>query len=154
VAAHLNRAFPWNDETQQYLTLLYGTLDRVTGEFRFTAAGHPGPVVLPRGGTARQEDVPGFAIGLGDGPYEETSLVLRAGDRLYLYSDGLPDALNAEAHRLGKERMLGLLQRGRDLPLQEGVATLLRGVQDWCGRASPHDDISVLALERTDTEGQ
>lgn len=155
VAAHLNRTFPWNDETQQFFTLLYGILDLGTGEFRFTAAGHPGPIYLPRDGAGRHDDVPGFAIGMGDGDYQESVLVMKPGDRLYLYSDGLPDAMSAEGKGFGKDRLLAALEGSRALPLQDGVTDLFQGVQRWCRPNAPHDDISMLAIEfREATPGE
>ena len=154
VAVHLDRSFPWNDETQQFFTLLCGNLDLRTGEFRFTAAGHPGPIHLPRGGAARHVSVPGFAIGLGDGHYEESTLLMKAGDRLYLYSDGLPDAMNGEGSAFGTGRVLRAVESSRALPLEDSVTALLAEIQEWCGpTTSPHDDISVVAIEVTFLNG-
>jgi sigma-B regulation protein RsbU (phosphoserine phosphatase) len=148
VAAHLNSTFPWDSRTQQFFTLLYGVLDLVTGEFRYVSAGHPGPLHLARGGEPWLLDVPGLPIGLGDETYRENSLTLGPGDRLYLYSDGLTDAMNEEGKRFGSARLLSALKESRAMALPDGLATLLRGVEEWCGRAEPYDDISILAVER------
>jgi sigma-B regulation protein RsbU (phosphoserine phosphatase) len=148
VAARLGRLFPWNDQTEQYFTLLYGLLDLQGGSFRFVSAGHPEPLLLPRDGGTQALKASGLPIGLGDGGYEERVLTLRAGDRLYLHSDGLPDALNAEDGAFGRERVCRLLEQGRAASLGDGLGGLLREVEVWCGPCEPHDDISILAVER------
>ena len=71
----------------------------------------------------------------------------RAGDRLYLYSDGLPDAMNPLSERFGDARLLDAIDRGRAEPLQQGVALLLGEIARWHGSESPQDDISILAAE-------
>jgi sigma-B regulation protein RsbU (phosphoserine phosphatase) len=147
VAAHLSREFPWNPQTDQFFTLLYGVLELDKGTFRFVAAGHPGPAYVPRGAPAQNLKLPGYPIGLSDELYEEHSLVLRPGDRLYLYSDGILDARNKDGESFGVNRLLELIKQGHATPLPDSLALLLRGAQDWCGEVPPHDDISLLAVE-------
>jgi sigma-B regulation protein RsbU (phosphoserine phosphatase) len=71
VAAHLNREFSWDPQTEQFFTLLYGVLETNTGEFRFVTAGHPGPIHLARGAQAQSLMRPGSPIGLSAELYEE-----------------------------------------------------------------------------------
>jgi serine phosphatase RsbU (regulator of sigma subunit) len=147
VAARLSAEFPWDDRTQQFFTLLYGVLSVETGEFRFVSAGHPGPLHLTRDG-GQCLKAPGSPIGLGDGGYEEKSLLLREGDRLYLYSDGIVEACNADNRQYGADRLCRVVERGRAAPLADGLTDLLGDVRRWCAPADPTDDISVLAVER------
>ena len=147
VADRLNRLFPFDTATEQFATLLYGVLDVSTGDFRHVSAGHPGPLHLPAGGPPVILDSPGFPIGLADEAYGERCVHLAAGDRLYLYSDGLPDAMNASGERFGDARLLEAIGRGRAEPLREGIATLLEEIARWQGGERPQDDISILAVE-------
>ena len=64
----------------------------------------------------------GFPIGLADDAYEERSVRLAAGDRLYLYSDGVPEAMDPAGEQFGDARLLEAIGRGRSEPLREGVA--------------------------------
>jgi sigma-B regulation protein RsbU (phosphoserine phosphatase) len=148
VAAHLSREFSWDPQTSQFFTLLYGVMDLDTGAFRFIAAGHPGPIYMPRGAVAQNLRLPGSPIALGDGLYEEHSLALQPGDRLYLYSDGIPEASNRDHKAFEVTRLLEFIEQGRTAPLGASLDLLRRAVEDWCGEISPHDDISILAVER------
>ncbi len=149
VADHLNRAFPFNTVTEQFITLLFGVLDLDSRHFRFVSAGHPGPICLAQDAAGRTHEVPGYPIGLGVGEYQEASLTLGVGDRLYLYSDGLSEALNPEDKRFGVPRTLQVLEQSKDRSLPDSVAALLRSVEQWCRPLAPQDDISVLAVELT-----
>ena len=147
VADRLNQLFPYDTATEQFATLLYGVLDVATGEFRHASAGHPGPLLLPLDGPPILLETPGFPIGLAESAYAERTVHLSPGDRLYLYSDGLPDATTPPGERFGDPRLLESVARHRLAPLSEGVASLLEEVVRWHDGGPPGDDISILAVE-------
>jgi sigma-B regulation protein RsbU (phosphoserine phosphatase) len=154
VADRLNRLFPYDTAIEQYATMIYGVLDARTGEFRYVSAGHPGPVHLPAGAGPVILESPGSPIGLAADAYGERSLRLAAGDRLYLYSDGVPEAMDPDHEPFGDARLLEAIGRGRSVPLSEGVAALLGEVERWRGAASAQDDISILAVEVSAAAGR
>ena len=127
--------------------MVYGILHVATGEFRYVSAGHPGPVHLPSGADPVILESQGFPIGLADDAFEERSVRLEAGDRLYLYSDGVPEAMDPAGKQFGDARLLETIGRGRAEPLREGIAILLGEIARWHGGARPQDDISILAVE-------
>src|SRR5262249_45170881 len=137
VAARLNDEFPWDDRTEQYFTLLYGILDLDNRAFRYITAGHPGPLYVPRDEPAPTLKVPGHAIALGDGQYEEQVLNLRPQDRLYLYSDGLIESMNGDGRAFGDEQMRKVLSERRDISLGHGLDQLIEAVEAWCAPADP-----------------
>ncbi len=149
VAAQLNRAFPWDQASEQFFTLVYGVLNLRTWEWRHVSAGHPAPIHLPRaaGAPADLGVSGGLPIGLGDSAYEEVAVVLSPGDRLYLYSDGVPETLSAEGCQFGAGRMIETLLATRAAPLTESINSLWHGVEAWCGGAGLHDDVSLLSVE-------
>jgi sigma-B regulation protein RsbU (phosphoserine phosphatase) len=147
VATRLNRLFPFDGATEQLTTMVYGILNAATGEFRYVSAGHPGPVHLPSHGDPVILESDGFPIGLADEVYQERSVHLEPGDRLYIYSDGVPEAMNPAGEQLGNARLLEAIAQGRSEPLQENVATLVGKITRWHGAERPHDDISILAVE-------
>jgi phosphoserine phosphatase RsbU/P len=146
VAAHLNRLFPFDPATEQLTTMVYGILDVGTGEFRYISAGHPGPVHLPYGAEPVILESEGFPIGLTDEIYEERSVQLAAGDRLYIYSDGIPEAMDAEGIQFGDARLLEAIRGGRSRPLQDSVSQLVDEIAKWQGTERPRDDVSIVAV--------
>ena len=149
VANRLNRLFPFEVSTEQYSTLVYGLLDGVSGEFRYTLAGHPAPVHLPARGEARFLPGRGYPIGLADArhPYNEWVVHLEPGDRLYLYSDGIPEAPSLAGEPFGNDRLLRLIEAGRAEPLCSVVNDLVAEVEVWSGEAGVRDDVSMVAVE-------
>ena len=147
VADRLNQLFPYDTRTEQFTTMVYGVLDTRTGEFRYVSAGHPGPVYLPAGARPVILESSGSPIGLAEDAYGERSVRLAAGDRLYLYSDGVPEAMDPAGELFSDARLLEALSRGRSVPLQESVAALVGEVERWCGAAKAQDDISIVAVE-------
>ncbi len=147
VADRLNRLFPYDTTTEQFATMIYGVLDTSTGEFRYVSAGHPGPVHLPAGAGPVILQSRGFPIGLAEDAYGERAVRLAAGERLYLYSDGVTEMMGPAGELFGDARLLEAVGRGRSVPLQESVAVLVGEIERWCGAASARDDISILAVE-------
>jgi sigma-B regulation protein RsbU (phosphoserine phosphatase) len=147
VAERLNRQFPM-DRTRQYFTLVYGVIDVSTGRFRYVTAGHPSPVLLPRGGPPAVVAGAGLPIGMFDhASYEEASLTLEPGDRLYFYTDGVIEALDASEDEFGHPRLLAEIAGRRGQPLRESLDGIALAVGQWCnGRIK--DDVSLLAMER------
>jgi sigma-B regulation protein RsbU (phosphoserine phosphatase) len=147
VAARLNRQFPM-DRTRQYFTLVYGDIDPASGRFRYVMAGHPAPVLVPRAGTPRPVAGAGLPIGMIDeATYDDETLTLEPGDRLYCYTDGAIEALNAAEEEFGVDRLLAEIDRWRDLPLRAGLDRVAAAVRAWSG-GPLRDDISMLAIER------
>lgn len=148
VVAELNRRFPMEECGDRYFTIVYGVLDLETGEFRYASAGHPA-VVLARPNQAPDAlEVASLAVGwVPDVEYDEHSIQLASGDRLLLYTDGIPEAMNPEAEQFGEKRMLESIARSRSNSLEESVASLVCDVEEWCSPAGPKDDVSLLAME-------
>ncbi len=147
VAARLNRLFAFDSATAQFATMVYGILNAATGEFRYISAGHPGPVHVPCGADPVILASQGFPIGLADEVCEERLVRLGAGDRLYLYSDGVSEAMDASGQPFGNARLLELIGQGRSQPLQASVAALMGEITRWQGSERPQDDISLLVIE-------
>jgi sigma-B regulation protein RsbU (phosphoserine phosphatase) len=148
VAADLNRQFPMDAATGQFFTLLYGILALNTHEFQYVSAGHPAPIHLPRAGPPVALALPGFPIGINpDAVYYDQVLQLGPGDRLYLFSDGIPEAFNDQDKQFGPDRLAATLDQGRSVSLQASLDNLLTTVEQWCSSGHLVDDVSVLAVE-------
>lgn len=147
VASRLNALYPMKSNGNHYFTLVYGLLDIRTRRLRFTVAGHPGPIVASARGRPQRLDASGFPMGMVDGAeYEESTIELRPGDRLYLHSDGLTEEINARNEQFGDGRLLDAIAAGRVLGLSDSVASLVTRVVEWRGDEHLQDDVSILAL--------
>lgn len=148
VIADLNQRFPMEASDDRFFTILYAVLHVETRRLRYVSAGHP-PIVLDSAGQApRLLGGAGYAVGLfPDSEYEEHVVPLVPGDRLWIYSDGIPEAANPQGEVYGEERLTRAIAGSRTRPLRQSVSALLGEVESWCGEPGPRDDISILVVE-------
>jgi sigma-B regulation protein RsbU (phosphoserine phosphatase) len=152
VAERLNQQFPM-DRTRQYFTFVYGILDQSSGQFRYVVAGHPAPVLVRRNAAPAPLDGSGFPIGMFDhAQFEEHTAVLQPGDRLYLYTDGVLEALDSADQEFGVARLMDVLDQERDRPLRVGLERIADAVRAWSG-GDLRDDVSLLCVERDHAPG-
>jgi sigma-B regulation protein RsbU (phosphoserine phosphatase) len=147
VASRLNTLYPMESNGDHYFTMIYGLLDVRTHRLRFTVAGHPAPILVREGSPPKRFDAMGFAIGmLDEADYEESVIDLQHGDRLYFYSDGLTEEVNAYDEAFGDERLLSAIADGQALGLQDAIESLVQKVVAWRGEEHLRDDVSILAV--------
>lgn len=146
VAAELSRAFPFDPVTAQFTTLAYGVLDARERQFTVTTAGHPPVILVPSDGDTRLLGRPGMPVGVGR-EYEEVSVVLAPGDRVFFYSDGVTETSSPDGTLFGDERLAALLTQDRTLTLEATLDHLLVELKAWRRGEQPRDDVSLLAFE-------
>src|SRR5215471_6661653 len=147
VVQRLNAQFSTN-RFEQFFTLFYGYVDLASNTLTYSNAGHPGPVVLAGGAEPSVLQSSGFPVGvLEQAEYEDAEVRLRPGDRFWLYSDGLPEAMNPAGEQFGKGRLFSELHAVSADALSGAVRKVLRGVENWAGEKGPQDDISLVAFE-------
>jgi len=146
VAEHLNRKLAWNPAAAQFLTIFYAVLNATTREFTYVSAGHPGAIRCDQNGKSQLLEGTDLPIGIGES-YQQHSIHLQPGDRVYLYSDGITEAMNGDRAQLGVERLQKIIEENREKPLQESIEEILHQVDVWTGDADARDDISILAVE-------
>ena len=148
VAERLSQRFPFDSVTCQFFTLLYGALDPKAHRLRYISAGHPNIVHLRHGGGGDVLPACGYPIGVGGGKYDEFDVDIAPGDRLYVHSDGITDAMSATGQLFGSERMMAALEEARHLPLEAGLELLSDRIDAWSGAGAAQDDQTMLAIER------
>ncbi len=148
VLAELNRRFPMEGQGNLYFTMVYAILNLRTLELKYASAGHEAMVHLPAGKPPRMLPAEGFAIGwMEDVEYTEVNVQLAVGDRLYLYSDGIPEGLDADLEEYGDSRMLELMKRCVNESIDESVESICNEIIRWCRVNGPKDDISIIGVE-------
>lgn len=139
VVTRLNRHFANSSGVTQYFTMIYGVLNNESAEFRYVSAGHLNPVLIRSGGVLRIPEASGIPAGLLPGAtYEEYSVTLSKGDRLYLarlptharqvvFERFVLDDQGSRSESI-HDRQRGMERRGRPVPLP---------CTPYCERASP-----------------
>jgi sigma-B regulation protein RsbU (phosphoserine phosphatase) len=143
----VNRLVYESSATNRYATFFFSIYAPPTRLLRYVNAGHNPPYVL-RGSEVHALDGGGPVIGLlPDAIYEECHLILKPGDLLLAYTDGISEALNLQDQEWGEERMVAAA-RSR---LPENASTILRHIvteADRFAAAAPqHDDMTLLLMK-------
>ena len=148
VVAELNRRFQDKDEAIPYFTMVYGVVNTATGHVRMCQAGHPNPFRVSPDGSVESLGNGGFPVGLlPNAQYENIEFKLYPGDRLFCYSDGISECMNAEEQQFSTERLVNHVLQSCLRPLQETLVSLRTSLQDWrCGEPF-EDDVSLIAIE-------
>ncbi len=148
VARELNRRFPMEEQNGLYFTMLYGVLNVDSLEFKFVSAGHDPVVHLRETGKPHIMEGEGMSIGwMDEVEYVDQVIQLQPGDRLFLYSDGVPEAMDPEMTQFGLQQMQDILELGQSQSLDDCVSLLLNSIERWCGDRGPLDDVSILGLQ-------
>ena len=150
IATRLNRMFPMSEDGRQYFTLIYGILNIRNGVFRYTCAGHPPPLYMTPNQQVLPCEIGNVPIGLfEDSHYEEGTIQLQPGGRLFLYSDGVLEAKDPSKEFFGEARLQEILEVTQQSPLQVSVDSIVKGALDWTVTQHAQDDLSILAFEWT-----
>lgn len=147
-----NRLLTANIRRGSFLTLFYGVLDTVSGNFKFCNAGHNKPYVHRANGDLEKLTLGGLVIGfIKTQKYEEDSIVLNPGDTLFVFSDGVTEAMNTDREQFEEERLETVLKSMGDAPAQEFIDRVYDEVKNHVGDAPQNDDITMLVVKRLKT---
>ncbi|MBQ3444392.1 MAG: SpoIIE family protein phosphatase [Selenomonadaceae bacterium] len=150
VVAAANDKLCANNEAMMFVTAFVGVLDLETGEFTFVNAGHNPPVVY-HAATNHCDflDVKkNFVLGpMDDIPFAEQKISLKPGDLLYLYTDGVTEALNVNDEEYLPERLINFMNSTDCTTDLKGLLKNIRGnLSMHVGMAEQSDDITMFAL--------
>ena len=139
------------NEIKMFVTVWLGILDLKTGLMRCCNAGHEYPALMRAGGDFELlKDKHGLFLGARPGiPRCEYEIQLESGDRLFVYTDGVPEALNESAEQYGTARMIDHLNTLKDQPQDRLLSGMLENVRRFAGEAEQFDDITMLGITWT-----
>lgn len=156
VAVRANNQLCYKNESGMFVTAFICVLDVRSGEVQFVNAGHNCPFVQKQDGAFEMfRAKANLVFGLmEDVPYREQTLTLNPGDSIYLYTDGVTEALNPEQELFGDDRLYEILNRHR---AQAGepeafVQAIYREVQAFADGEPQADDITMLYVTRKESE--
>jgi sigma-B regulation protein RsbU (phosphoserine phosphatase) len=136
-----------------FVTVWFAVVTLSTGEVVEVNAGHEKPLLLQKKdgeADAFYEELDrrhGFVLGsYRKTVYKEDSFTMRPGDRLFVYTDGLPEATNAEGERFGMSRVLESVNRYRDAEPEDMLAGVRKDVDEFVKDAEQFDDLTMLCF--------
>ncbi len=148
VARILNDRLLADAGVEEYLTMAYATVDLRSGRFGMVQAGHPHPVLQRADGRIEYLGQGGLPIGLIPGAdYTCFQGHLRAGDRLFLYSDGFTESENLKGDMLGEDGLARLLRAQADRRGPEMLDDMYWQLREREGGSAMADDVSAVLLE-------
>jgi len=149
ILSRTNRTICSNNTMEMFVTVWLGILEISTGRLTAANAGHEYPVIKRADGSFEMlKDKHGFVIGGFDGVnYKGYDLTLRPGDKLFLYTDGVPEATDGDEEMFGTERMLSALNSHCGDTPDEILASMHQAVNAFVGSAEQFDDLTMLCLE-------
>ncbi len=135
-------------ETGVYVTVFYGVLHIETGELDFAIGGHNPPYRISADGKLERIWEPGgVVVGLlPESEYETGRLQLAPGESIFLYTDGVTEAMSAEERLFGERRLKQILAEAVGLSPKETIARVLRAVAEHTLGATQSDDITALCV--------
>ena len=136
-----------NTPDEVYLTLFIAILDPERKQLRYVNAGHTPPLAVHRDGSVDHLTPGGRPPGLlPGGGYHEESVTLEEGDSLFLYTDGLVEAEDAEGREFGVERLEKLLVEERTTDIEVLLEKVQEALQEHQGGDEAADDATLVVL--------
>ncbi|MFI3172541.1 MAG: PP2C family protein-serine/threonine phosphatase [Eubacteriales bacterium] len=150
VLERVNNQLCETNKNDMFVTVWLGIYEISTGTLLASNAGHEYPVWKNgRESFAFFKDQHGFVIGgMEDMQYTNYELQLEPGDTLFIYTDGVLEAIDENANAYGTERLLSLLNRNTSESLEELLYKVKDDVNSFAGTVAQFDDITMLAIRR------
>ena len=144
-----------NNESGMFVTAWMGILDLTTGNVKFANAGHNPPLLKRANGSFEYlKTRAGFVLAGMEGiRYRAGEITLNPGDRIFLYTDGVPEATNTENKLYGEDRLLAFMNQNSNVKATELLSALKANIDEFVGEAPQFDDITMLMLDYKPKEG-
>jgi sigma-B regulation protein RsbU (phosphoserine phosphatase) len=144
----INHVLHLESVSAMFVTIFYGILNTRTGEVDYCNGGHNPPYILRAdGGVEMAESTGGLVLGaMRNTAYNAKKMTLQAGEGVFLYTDGVTEAMNHDNEQFSEERLEERLKAGRNTALPNIVGNVVEAVKTFADGAPQADDITILAL--------
>ena len=149
--ALLNDQLSQNNDSCMFVTLFCAVINVETGVMQYASAGHNPPLLIKSGNVHWMDVEAASPLGLFAGAeYHNGTAQLEVGDTLIGYTDGITEAFDAEQQEFGEQRLFQLASTltGEPDVIGEGI---LSAVQRFCGDTAQSDDITLMVIQRNDS---
>lgn len=148
VLQSVNASVCANNKAGMFVTVWLGILDITTGLLKAANAGHEYPAICKHGDEFKlYTDKHGFVVGgMDESVYRSYEIQLQEGDQVFVYTDGVPEATNANQELFGTDRMLEALNESKDKDLKTVLEHMQVRIDEFVGEAPQFDDITMLLV--------
>jgi len=146
----LNKLIYKSSPSDKFITFFIAVLDSKSGELDIVNAGHNPIFLLRQNGSLEKLDAGGVGLGMFDFgiPYTGQKSIINSGDKLFLYTDGIPEAMNENEEEYSDEKMIFFFKSHSENTAEEFISALVKDVKGYTGAAPQSDDITALYLSR------
>ena len=144
----VNNALCDSNDTDMFVTVWIGIIDLKNGEMLCANAGHEFPVIYRKDGKYESfEDVHSLPLAvIEDVKAKEYKITLNPGDRIFVYTDGVPEAINTEKEQYGAERLVNVLNENKSDPFEKLLPKVRQDVVDFANGEAQFDDITMVGF--------
>ena len=149
ILTSINDQISKKNTTNMFITIWLGILDLRTGKLVYSNAGHEDPVIYRKGADFKIEKTThGIVVGAFENyKYKDNEITLKKGDKLFLYTDGVPEATNNKNEMFGLDRMVNSLNNNFNKDMESLLKNVKKDVEEFVDRAVQFDDLTMLGLE-------
>ena len=143
-----NESLCAQNKMEMFVTTWIGILEIPTGKMTCANAGHEYPALYHDGKYELFKDKHGFVLGGMEGArYREYEILLGKGDKIFVYTDGVPEATNENSELFGTDRMMAALNTAVNADPEKTLRIVRSAVDGFVGSAEQFDDLTMLCLE-------
>jgi phosphoserine phosphatase RsbU/P len=138
-----------NESTScMFVTVFYGIFNTKTGVIEYVNAGHNPPWIIRNDGTVEEVSLTGGTVMgyMEEEQFDAKTINLNQGDCLFLYTDGVTEAFNANNEPFGDERLENLMKAIGTKPINDLVSETVDAVNEFTGNVPQSDDITMMAI--------
>ena len=144
-----NKLLYQSTDSKTFVSLFFGVLDTRSNTLTYANAGQDLPILFPTGGKPFPLKTRGIALGMKDNViFRKKEFALNPGDRLLIYSDGIPEAMNDRMEEFGEDRLVQMVQQHSGLSSDGLIKKIISTVNMHFGNSLQNDDITLIVLTR------
>lgn len=144
-----NNQLSKNNEQFMFVTVFLAVYNLKTRKLSYTSAGHNPPYIVSTNSKVRMlKPSPGIVLGaFKEAPYLTETMELRIGESLYIYSDGVTEAMNINKELFGEKRLETALAKHHNATSEEMNQGIMTELDNFVLNAPQSDDISMLYVQ-------
>lgn len=150
ILGNVNYLMATTTSSEKFVTLFYAEYNPLTKAMKYSNAGHNYPIVIHPDGSHDFLTEGGLLMGaFQEAKYKSDKILLKSGDLVFFYTDGLNEAFDADGEQYGEDRLLERIKALRTAGAKEITSTIVREVKEFASEDMPQDDMTVIALKLT-----